>query len=360
MKGNQIILDHIGGHESAALMIDGKLSDLLIDADAPRPGTIYRAVADRPVKGQGGMFLSTPDGSAFLRQVRGIAPGQTMLVQVTGYAEPGKALPVTHKVLFKSRFAIVTPGAPGKNVSRSIRDDDRRDELLAIAHDVFAEYDDDAADEAAQTPAADAKFGLIMRSSCATANDDEIADDIRAMYTLAKTVLADADGPAETLTEGDGPHLLAWRDWVDPADVVTDPGSFETHGVLDAIELLALAQTPLSGGGSMYIEPTRALVAIDVNTGADTSLAAGLKANLACARALPRHLRLRGLGGQITLDLAPMPKKDRREFENVLRAALRGDSIDTVMAGWTPLGHYELQRKRARLPLSADLLGAPS
>ena len=106
------------GGEAAALMVDGRLEDLLIDSDAPRPGTIYRAIADRPVKGQGGMFLRTPDGPAFLRQVKGLAPGQPILVQVTGHAEPGKALPVTAKILFKSRYAIVTPGAPG-SISRA-------------------------------------------------------------------------------------------------------------------------------------------------------------------------------------------------------------------------------------------------
>ena len=42
---------------------------------------------------------------------------------------------------------------------------------------------------------------------------------------------------------------------------------------------------------------------------------------MACARASARALRLRGLGGQIALDLAPMPKKDRRAFETALRAA---------------------------------------
>ena len=67
-------------------------------------------------------------------------------------------------------------------------------------------------------------------------------------------------------------------------------------------------------------------------------------------------LRVRGLAGQITLDLAPMPKKDRRAFEVALRAAFRTDEIETALVGWTPLGHYELQRKRVRLPLS-EVLG---
>ena len=122
MKGRTIVLDHINNREAAALMVDGKLDDFLIASEAPAPGTIYRARADRPVKGQGGMFLATPDGQAFLRQVKGLAPGELKLVQVTGFVEPGKALPVTDRVLFKSRFAIVTPDAPGLNISRSIRD----------------------------------------------------------------------------------------------------------------------------------------------------------------------------------------------------------------------------------------------
>ncbi len=336
MKGRTILLDHISTREAAALMVDGKLDDLLIDSDAPRPGTVYRAIADRPVKGQGGMFLRTPDGSAFLRQIKGLSPGQPILCQVTGYAEAGKAIPVTAKVLFKSRSAIVTPGAPGLNLSRRIRDEDERDRLLEIAHDTMG----------------DADYGLILRSSCAGANADEIASDISTMRDLAIRVMEDQATEMELLAEGDGPHLLAWRDWTDPAEVVTAEGCFEDHGVLDGIDAARRAEVPLGGGASMFVEPTRALVAVDVNTGRDASLAAGIKANMACARALPRALRLRGLGGQITLDLAPMPKKDRRTFESALRAAFKGDEVETTLVGWTPLGHFELQRKRARIPLT--------
>lgn len=339
MKGRSIILDHIAGREAAALMVDGRLDDFLIEGEAPPPGTIYRALADRPVKGQGGMFLKTPDGSAFLRQVKGLAPGQPLLVQVSGYAEPGKAIPVTTKLLFKSRYAIVTPEAPGLNVSRAIRDEATRDALLELAHEVAGE----------------APQGLILRSACEGADPEAVGEDIAAMLALAEQVLGDTSREMETLAEGDGPHLLAWRDWTESAEVVTEPGGFADHGVLDALEALRVSAEPLGAAGTMYVEPTRALVAVDVNTGGDASIAAGAKANLACARALPRALRLRGLGGQITLDLAPMAKKDRRTFESALRTAFRGDSTDTVLVGWTPLGHFELQRKRARPELRSLL-----
>lgn len=336
MKGRSIILDHIQGREAAALMVDGRLDDFLIDGDAPLPGTIYRARADRPVKGQGGMFLSTPDGPAFLRQVKGLAPGQMLLVQVTGYAEPGKAIPVTQKLLFKSRYAIATPGAPGLNISRSIRDEEERDRLLEIAHGALD----------------GARYGMILRSACAGADADEVAEDIQAMADLAAQVLADTEGEMEVLTEGDTPHLRAWREWSEPAEVFREAGDFEQNGVLDALDVTLTIREPLSGGAHLFIEPTRALVAVDVNTGSDTSLAAGTKANIACAKLLPRALRLRGLAGQIVIDVAPMPKKDRSTFESALRAALRVDSEETTMVGWTNLGNFELQRKRSRAVLS--------
>lgn len=341
MKGRLIALDHLAGRQAAALVIDGQLDDLIIDGgqgEGPRPGAIYRAIADRPLKGQGGMMLKTPDGMVFHRQAKGISPGQSLLVQVVARAESGKAPPVTGKVLFKSRYAIVTPEAPGLNISRSIRDDDTRDGLLEIAHEAME----------------GSSMGLILRSAVEGAPAEDIAEDIAEMRALAETVMAQKDGStAALLFEGDSPHTLAWREWTQTAEVRTQEGSFEDEGILDAIEHLKTPRSELGAGAYMFVEPTRALVAVDVNTGADTSPAAALKTNLAAARALPRQLRLRGLGGQITIDFAPLSKNDRRQVEQALRAAFRTDSIETALVGWTPLGHFELQRKRERVALGS-------
>lgn len=343
MKGSVVALGHFGDQAAAARVVDGRLEDLLIepaDGRAPVPGAIYRAICDRPLKGQGGMMLRLPGGTGFLRQGKGLAPGQPVLVLVTGYGEAGKATPVTAKILFKSRYAIVTPGAPGLNISRAIRDEAERDRLLEVAHAEMGDSD----------------FGLIVRSQAAGCDLSEVAADIAAMHDLAVRVVGDAGGAdAELLLDGPDPHHLAWRDWPQPDLLAEGPGAFDDHGVPEMVEALTTPFVKLSGGAGMYVEPTRALVAVDVNTGADTSLAAGLKANLAAARDLPRQLRLRGLGGQITVDFAPMPKKDRRGLENALRAAFRADPVETALVGWTPLGHYELQRKRERLPLSESL-----
>ena len=339
MKGRQIVLGAYKGREAAALLVDGHLEDLLIASDAPPPGTIYRARADRPVKGQGGLFFKTPDGSGYLRGVKNIAPGQSVLVQVAGYAEPGKAIPMQQKVLFKSRYAIVTPEAPGLNVSRRIKHEDTRDALLECAYDAMQ----------------GSEMGLILRSSAETADLEAVSEDIAAMRSIAEQIMADATDDPALLLEGDGPHDLAGREWTAPADIVSDETSFDDLDITSLIEDALAAEVALSAEASAFVEPTRALVAIDVNTGADGSFASGLKANLSLARMLPRILRVRGLGGQIVLDLAPMPKKERRGFENALRAAFRHDDVETVLAGWTPLGHYELQRKRSRQPLQEIL-----
>ena len=345
MKGRIVILDMIGDQSAAALVVDGQLEDLAIDpaSDAPLPGAIYRAVADRPVKGQGGLFVKLPEGSGFLRQTAGIAPGDRLLVQVTGPAEPGKATPVTTRLLFKSRYAIVTPGAPGLNISRKIRDEDSRATLDELAKNAMHGAAED--------------LGLILRSAAELAEPDEVAADISDMRALAETVLADVSGPPELLVDGASAQETAWRDWADPApdEVIDGPGGFEDHAVLDLIDALRTAHVPLAGGGHMMIEPTRALVSIDVNTGPDTSPAASLKANIAAVRDLPRQLRLRGLGGQIVVDFAPMPKKDRAILDQVLRGAFKGEAAETNLAGWTTLGLFEMTRKRDRLPLSEVL-----
>lgn len=343
MKGRVVLLDQWAGRSAAALMVDGRLDDVLVDPpqDAPSgPGATFRAVVDRQVKGQGGVFVRLPGAErGFLRQARGLSPGDCLIVQVTGFSEPGKAIPVTDNVLFKSRYCIVTPGKPGINIARSLRDEEKRDALLELAHEV----------------AGDSGYGLILRSSSGTATEDDIAEDMSSMLALADAVAGETrQGPPELLLDGPAAHLQAWRDWADPTpdEVIDAPGCFEDHGALDALEELASPLVELSAGASFFVEPTRALVAVDVNTGGDTSPAGALKANLATARALPRALRLRGLGGQITIDFAPLAKKDRRQVEQALKSAFRADAVDTVLVGWTPLGHFELQRKRERLVLA--------
>lgn len=344
MRGRVVVLGDYRGREAAALVVDGRLEDLLIarpDAAGCAPGAILRGVVDRQMKGQGGVFVKLPEGRGFLRETGGLAPGQTVLVQVSGHAEPGKAVPVTLRLLFKGRLAIVTPGAPGLNISRRIKAADERARLESIAAAAMA----------------GSAAGLIVRSAAEGIAADAVAAEVGLMRKLAEAVLADTAGGPELLVDAPDPHEEAWREWSDPApdEVAEGPGAFARHGIEEMIDTLLTPVVPLLGGGHMAIEPTRALVAVDVNTGADTSPAASLKANIAAARDLPRQLRLRGLGGQVTVDFAPMPKRDRATLDQQVRAAFKGEAAETSLAGWTPLGNFELQRKRDRLPLAETL-----
>ena len=343
MKGSVIALDRFRGREAAALMVDGQLEDLLIaGTDALPPETICRGKMGRPVKGMGGAFVDLPGGeSGFLRQTKGLRPGAPVLVQIGGSSEPGKALPLSTRLLFKSRYTIVTPDAPGLNISRSINDDAVRADLSALAQDAMRGAAPD--------------LGLILRSACETAEDAEIAADIARMRALAEAVLQDCEGKPEVLVDAPAPHLAAWRDWPAPNTLDDAAGSFARHSVTEAIDALLVPEVALPGGGHMAIEPTRALIAVDVNTGADTSPAAGLKANIAAFRALPRQLRLRGFGGQVLVDVAPYTKKERHILEQAMKAAFKREGRDVVLAGWTPLGNFELTRKRDRKPLTQVL-----
>ncbi|MDA9772327.1 ribonuclease E/G [Amylibacter sp.] len=342
-KGRIVVLDEVNGKPAAALLVNGQIHDLLIEADnnLPKPEAIYRGRTTLPMKGQNGIILDIGNGQkAFLRNAKGIPQGTQMTVQVATHAEIGKATPVVNKLIFKSRYCIVTPDAPGLNIARSIKDDEERDRLLEIVHEVLTNRS--------------TEYGLIIRSSAMDIDADAISDDIKTMYDLADNVMSQTSGDPALIMPAPTAEMKAWRDWVnpDPDEVIKETNSFETMGIWDHIEKLKHSKSKLPNGASMIIEPTSAFVAVDVNTGNDFSLSAGLKANLAVAKELPNQLSLRGLGGQIIIDFAPSPKKDRKLIETALNSSFRKGKIDTVVVGWTTLGNFELQRKRERIPLS--------
>ncbi|MEO1551273.1 MAG: ribonuclease E/G [Pseudomonadota bacterium] len=339
MKGRVAIVGDLGqGRMAAALMVDGVLQDLLIDSPeetGPQPGAIYRAKVDRPVKGLGGMFVQLGQGvTGFLRESKGLAPGSTHLVQVVTHADGRKAAPVTLRLLFKGRAGLITPGREGRNISRSLQDEGVRDRLAEIAHSI-------------ELPPG---CGMILRSAAAHLEASEIRDELEDLAALAQSVLQDTDGPPALLVDAPDAAALAWREWSDPPPDQIEEGAFDRFGVWEAWAA-AKAPVPLPSGGSVVVEPTTALVAIDINSGGDTSPAAGLKATFEGIREMPRLLRLRGLGGQIVIDPAPFPKKDRPRIETALQQALRRCPVETTLVGWTPLGHIELTRKRERVPI---------
>lgn len=344
MKGSLALFDESVGSGMAALLVDGRMVDLILDPPlnnpTPRPEAIYRGILERPLKGMNGAILRLPDGQkAFLKEAKGLAPGTPMIVQVATFSDAGKAAPVARKLIFKSRYCIVTPENPGNNIARSIRDEEERDRLLEILN-----YAADGADE-----------GIILRSACNGTDAETIAEDIANMLHMCRAVMANGTGhEPELLLDAPAAAIRAWRDWDAPDQVEERRGCFADHGVLEYIDAANTPRVDMPSGW-IAVEPTNALVAIDVNTAGDFSPSAGIKTNLSAAKEISRQLLLRGLGGQITVDFAPMPKRERLKLENTLKAAFRKGGVDTIVAGWTPLGNMELQRKRERFPLREAL-----
>lgn len=347
MKGREIILSP-GKHGGfvAAHRVDGRLADLMIDPpdmdDSPRPEAIHLARAGRPMKGQGGTILDLGNGkTGFLRSPKPPPSGRVIIVQVNGWAEPHKAPPVTDRILLKGRTAILTPGKPGCNVARSIRDPDLRETLAGLAAGAILSED----------------VGVIVRSAAEEISDAVISEEIQSLVSEYETMIsATSDSTPRCLIPAPDARTFALRDWWTADTTVRESvGALEKAGILEEIERIADPFVPLPGDASMWVEPTRALVAVDVNTGNDTSPAACLKANLTAIDELPRQLRLRGLGGQIVVDSAPVARKDRKRIETALGAALRRDGQDTAFVGWSALGNIELRRKRSRRPIQTLL-----
>lgn len=343
MKGRQIVLGPLFGREAAALIVDGRLEDIAIAADTSSsllPGAICRAKVDRLVKGQGGVFLRLPEGkSGYLRDRSGLREGQMLTVQITGVAEEGKAIPVSTRLLVKGRNVIVTPGAPGVNVSRRIRESGIRDGLSALGLGAVEHLPDPP--------------GIIFRSIAATSETAGIQEELSGLLALTSSIMSEQGSSTELLLDAPRPSEIAWCDWVEPEpDSVTDSANaMHECGVAEMVGDLLSPEINLGAGLWAAVEQTRALTAVDVNTGSDHSPAAGLKANIALARELPRQLRLRGLGGQIVIDFAPMAKRDRGTLDQILKAAFRTEATETVLVGWTLMGLYEINRKRDRIPL---------
>jgi ribonuclease E len=119
-------------------------------------------------------------------------------------------------------------------------------------------------------------------------------------------------------------------------------------------------QVPLRSGGSIVIDQTEALVAIDVNSGnfrvEDSAEETAYRMNMHAAREIARQLRLRDLGGVIVNDFIDMRReKHRRDVEHALRDAVKRDRARTKILRTSPFGLIEMTRQRIRPSLKKSV-----
>jgi ribonuclease E len=135
---------------------------------------------------------------------------------------------------------------------------------------------------------------------------------------------------------------------------------FHRYGLEDEISRIHQRKVPLKGGGSIVIDTTEALVAIDVNSGSfRTEKSAEENAyqmNLIAAKEIARQLRLRDLGGVIVNDFIDMRReKYRRGVEKALHDAMKRDRARTKILRTSPFGLIEMTRQRIRPSLRKSI-----
>jgi Rne/Rng family ribonuclease len=367
------------GETRVARLDDGLLTAVVHHrpwAAAPGAVLLGRVRARLP---DGAAFVDLgPWGDGFLdaREMTGpaVSEGRAVLVQVRQAArtEPHggtKAARLTRAVALTSPRLALGGRRPGAAVSGRVTDRAERDRLVAWAKAAAAKGE-----------------SLVVRTGAAGADPADLHGDLaglRAAWADLSTRIETATPPAlvrpapldwgALVPPGDDtPPPVAVLDdararralaadlglWMDEPPAIlahaTDEDLFEATGVADGLDEALDPVVALPTGGRMVIEPTAALVAVDVDAGPGDARAAN---GLALA-ALPGELRLRGLSGSIMVDLIPggprLPAGDRTALE----AALAADPWPARLAGVSRLGLIEIARER-RGPTLAETVTGP-
>ncbi|MGV8042652.1 MAG: ribonuclease E/G [Thermoanaerobaculaceae bacterium] len=317
-------------------------------------------------------FHRKPGGGRPHRLDEVLERGRPILVQVT--KDPGgqKGSALTTNVSIAGRYLVLTPFDDMRGVSRKVEDEDTRKQLKDIASGL-------------ELPAG---AGVIVRTNALGQTKTALGKDLAALLRLWKKV--EAGGK-----EGRGPRLLysdqdlivqALRDFLDSSvsEVLVDdddafakaeaymkafmPRSktklvrytermplFARFDLEPQIESILQRSVALPGGGSIVIDTTEALTAIDVNSGKARSQSqdeAIFQVNKEAAREVARQLRLRDLGGLVVVDFIDMrPSRHQREVERTLREALKPDRARCWVGKISPNGLLEINRQRIKQSL---------
>jgi ribonuclease E len=297
-------------------------------------------------------------------------PGDEVVVQITKEGIGTKGPSLTTMLSIPGRYLVLMPGLGRLGVSRKIEDEAVRRQLRDLLGSLNPPRD----------------MGFIVRTAGMGRTKRELQRDLQYLDRLWKVVQARAQGskaPAELFRESDL-VLRTLRDvytpdiatiWVDSEPVLRRVCEFmkiamprhvgaaqlyedkvplfHKYHVEEAIERIYSRVVPLPRGGSLVIDQTEALVAIDVNSGRfrhgrDAEESAH-QLNVMAAREIARQIQLRDLGGLLILDFVDMAKaENRRHVERTLRDALKGDRARFQMLHISKFGIIEMTRQRVQ------------
>jgi ribonuclease E len=296
--------------------------------------------------------------------------GDEVLVQVIKEGIGTKGPTLSTYISIPGRYLVLMPALGRIGVSRKIENDDDRRRLRDILREL-------------NPPKG---VGFIVRTAGTDRTKKELSRDLAYLLRLWKVIvrrIKKTTGPVDIYEESDM-IIRTIRD-IFTGDVdsiyIDEPKAYERakeflqivmpryvnrlqlyegreplfhkYDLDQEIARINQRQVPLKGGGSLVIDQTEALVAIDVNSGnfrTDGSAEdSAYQLNIKAAKEIARQLRLRDLGGVVVNDFIDMRKeRNRRGVERTLRDAVKRDRARTKILRTSPFGLIEMTRQRIR------------
>jgi len=317
-------------------------------------------------------FKPGADGRSRIQDA--VSEGQEIIVQVEKEERGNKGAALTTFISLAGRYLVLMPNNPrGGGVSRRVEGEDRQELRETM--------------EKLEHPAG---MSLIARTAGIGRSAEELQWDLNyliKLWTAIESAAGSATG-AFLIYQESSLVIRAIRDYftadigeilIDTDDIAEQARQFMAHVMPDTvnrvkryrddvplfsrfqiehqIESAFSRVVPLPSGGSVVIDHTEALVAIDVNSaratkGADIEETA-LRTNLEAADEAARQMRLRDLGGLIVIDFIDMESaKNQREVEQRLKEALHYDRARVQTGKISRFGLMELSRQRLRPALN--------
>ncbi|MGA9753562.1 MAG: Rne/Rng family ribonuclease, partial [Desulfobaccales bacterium] len=301
---------------------------------------------------------------------RVLRKGQELIVQVYKEESATKGAYLSTYISLPGRRMVLLPKQSHLGVSRKIEKEEERQRLKELA----------------QKLGLPPEMGLIIRTAGETAKTPELAKDMKYLLKLWESInQAAATTPAPCLLHRDLDLITRTvRDYFSPDITTILVDNKEVYQTLrtfilemsprhvhtlklykdnlpiftrfqleDQMERIYSERVPLKSGGGIVINPTEALVSIDVNSGRCTSQReiedTALKTNLEAADEVARQLRLRDLGGLVVIDFIDMKdRKHQKEVEQALKQSLKKDKARVTVGSLSKFGLLELSRQRLR------------
>ncbi len=297
--------------------------------------------------------------------------GDEVLVQVIKEGIGTKGPTLSTYISIPGRYLVLMPSLGRIGVSRKIEDEAERKKLKSMMQDM-------------NIPKG---VGFIVRTAGQERNRKELSRDVAYLLRLWKALvkrIKSQPSPCDVYEESDimirtirdtftedidsivVDHPEAYNRARDFMEMVMPKYSsriqlyenreplFFKYKLEQEIAKIHQRVVPLKGGGSIVIDPTEALVAIDVNSGnfrgnEENAEENAFHLNLAATKEIARQLRLRDLGGVIVNDFIDMRKEShRRKVEKSLRDAMKRDRARTKILRTSPFGLIEMTRQRIR------------